>query len=204
MKAYRENFPNNELTDINAGDAASQTNAGFSRELAMISWFARVNYDFAGKYLLEANIRADASSRFAEGNRWGYFPSFSGAWRISEENFMSSARNWLSNLKIRASWGMLGNQDALNSDASGAYYPALTVYDIGATYPLGGTLNSGYYQGSYNLSTITWEKATTWGVGLDFGLFNNRLTGSIDFYNRKTTGIMMDVAVPQEFALNPY
>lgn len=204
LKAYRENFPNNELTDINAGDAASQTNAGFSRELAMISWFARVNYDFAGKYLLEANIRADASSRFAEGNRWGYFPSFSGAWRISEENFMSSARNWLSNLKIRASWGMLGNQDALNSDASGAYYPALTVYDIGATYPLGGTLNSGYYQGSYNLSTITWEKATTWGVGLDFGLFNNRLTGSIDFYNRKTTGIMMDVAVPQEFALNPY
>lgn len=204
LRAYRENFPNNELTDINAGDAASQTNAGFSRELAMISWFARVNYDFAGKYLLEANIRADASSRFAEGNRWGYFPSFSGAWRISEENFMSSARNWLSNLKIRASWGMLGNQDALNSDASGAYYPALTVYDIGATYPFGGALNSGYYQGSYNLSTITWEKATTWGVGLDFGLFNNRLTGSIDFYNRKTTGIMMDVAVPQEFALNPY
>ncbi len=205
MKAYRKNFPNDNLTDMNAGDAATQTNEGYSRELAMISWFARVNYDFAGKYLLEANIRADASSRFAKGNRWGYFPSFSGAWRISEENFMKGAQNWLSNLKIRGSWGMLGNQDALNSaDASGAFYPAINTYEIGATYPFGGALNSGYYQGSFRLNTITWEKAKTWGVGIDFGLFNNKVTGSVDYYNRKTEGIMMDVAVPNEFALSPY
>ena len=205
MKAYRKNFPNDNFTDMNAGDAATQTNEGYSRELAMISWFARVNYDFAGKYLLEANIRADASSRFAKGNRWGYFPSFSGAWRISEENFMKGAQNWLSNLKIRGSWGMLGNQDALNSaDASGAFYPAINTYEIGATYPFGGALNSGYYQGSFRLNTITWEKAKTWGVGIDFGLFNNKVTGSIDYYNRKTEGIMMDVAVPNEFALSPY
>ena len=205
MKAYRKNFPNDNLTDMNAGDAATQTNEGYSRELAMISWFARVNYDFAGKYLLEANIRADASSRFAKGNRWGYFPSFSGAWRISEENFMKGAQNWLSNLKIRGSWGMLGNQDALNSaDASGAFYPAINTYEIGATYPFGGALNSGYYQGSFRLNTITWEKAKTWGVGIEFGLLNNKVTGSIDYYNRKTEGIMMDVAVPNEFALSPY
>lgn len=205
MKAYRKNFPNDNLTDMNAGDAATQTNEGYSRELAMISWFARVNYDFAGKYLLEANIRADASSRFAKGNRWGYFPSFSGAWRISEENFMKGAQNWLSNLKIRGSWGMLGNQDALNSaDASGAFYPAINTYEIGATYPFGGALNSGYYQGSFRLNTITWEKAKTWGVGIDFGLFNNKVTGSVDYYNRRTEGIMMDVAVPNEFALSPY
>lgn len=205
MKAYRKNFPNDNLTDMNAGDAATQTNEGYSRELAMISWFARINYDFSGKYLLEANIRADASSRFAKGNRWGYFPSFSGAWRISEENFMKGAQNWLSNLKIRGSWGMLGNQDALNSaDASGAFYPAINTYEIGATYPFGGALNSGYYQGSFRLNTITWEKAKTWGVGIDFGLFNNKVTGSVDYYNRKTEGIMMDVAVPNEFALSPY
>ena len=205
MKAFRKNFPNDNLTDMNAGDAATQTNEGYSRELAMISWFARVNYDFAGKYLIEANIRADASSRFAKENRWGYFPSFSGAWRISEENFMKGAQNWLSNLKIRGSWGMLGNQDALNSaDASGAFYPAINTYEIGATYPFGGALNSGYYQGSFRLNTITWEKAKTWGVGIDFGLFNNKVTGSIDYYNRKTEGIMMDVAVPNEFALSPY
>ena len=96
----------------------------YTAELAMISWFARINYDFAGKYLLEANIRADASSRFAEGHRWGYFPSFSGAWRISEEAFMESAKDsWLSGLKIRASWGQLGNQDAL-SGSNNDYYPA--------------------------------------------------------------------------------
>ena len=199
LVAYRKNFPNNDLTDINAGDAASQTNSGYTRELAMLSWFARVNYDFAGKYLLEANVRADASSRFAKGNRWGYFPSFSGAWRMSEESFMEDSRSWLSNLKIRASWGMLGNQDALSD-----YYPALNVYNIGATYPFGGSLNSGYYQSSYKLSTISWEKATTWGVGVDFGFLNNKINGSIDFYNRKTTGILMQVAVPTEFALNPY
>lgn len=76
----------------------------------MISWFGRINYDYAGKYLFEANIRADASSRFAEDHRWGYFPSFSGAWRISEEEFMKDAREWLTNLKLRASYGNLGNQ----------------------------------------------------------------------------------------------
>ncbi|MCM1908161.1 SusC/RagA family TonB-linked outer membrane protein, partial [Phocaeicola vulgatus] len=115
QKAVRKKFPNNELTDMNAGDASTQSNEGYTAELAMISWFARINYDFAGKYLLEANIRADASSRFAEGHRWGYFPSFSGAWRISEEAFMESAKDsWLSGLKIRASWGQLGNQDALS------------------------------------------------------------------------------------------
>lgn len=203
-RAYRKNFPNNDLTDINAGDAATQTNEGFSRELAMISWFARVNYDYAGKYLLEANIRADASSRFAKGNRWGYFPSFSGAWRISEEAFMESSKGWLSNLKIRGSWGMLGNQDALNNDASGAYYPAINSYEIGAKYPFGGVLNSGYYQKYFRLSTITWEKATTWGIGVDFGFLNNKIVGSVDYYNRLTKGIMMDVAVPNEFALEPY
>ena len=198
-KAYRKNFPNNELTDINAGDASTQTNEGYTRELAMLSWFARVNYDYAGKYLLEANIRADASSRFAEGHRWGYFPSFSGAWRISEEAFMEDSRDWLSNLKIRASWGMLGNQDALDS-----YYPSINTYNIGATYPFGGALNSGYYQSDYCLTDISWEKSTTWGIGIDFGFLNNKINGSLDYYYRKTTDILMEVSVPQEFALNAY
>ena len=144
-------------------------------------------------------FRADASSRFAEGHRWGYFPSFSGAWRISEESFMANTKSWLSNLKIRASYGLLGNQDALSD-----YYPALNTYDIGYNYPFGGALNTGYAQSSYKLSTITWEKSTTWGVGLDFGFLNNKITGSLDFYDRKTTGILMQVSVPTEFALNPY
>ena len=203
QKAVRKKFPNNELTDMNAGDASTQSNEGYTAELAMISWFARINYDFAGKYLLEANIRADASSRFAEGHRWGYFPSFSGAWRISEEAFMESAKDsWLSGLKIRASWGQLGNQDALSS-SNNDYYPALNTYNLDSKYAFGGSLNSGYYQRKYRLETISWEKASTWGVGVDFTLFN-KLNGSLDYYNRKTTGIIMDVTVPKEFALDAY
>ena len=181
QKAVRKKFPNNELTDMNAGDASTQSNEGYTAELAMISWFARINYDFAGKYLLEANIRADASSRFAEGHRWGYFPSFSGAWRISEEAFMESAKDsWLSGLKIRASWGQLGNQDAL-SGSNNDYYPALNTYNLDSKYAFGGSLNSGYYQRKYRLETISWEKASTWGVGVDFTLFN-KLNGSLDYY----------------------
>lgn len=203
QKAVRKKFPNNELTDMNAGDASTQSNEGYTAELAMISWFARINYDFAGKYILEANIRADASSRFAEGHRWGYFPSFSGAWRISEEAFMESAKDsWLSGLKIRASWGQLGNQDAL-SGSNNDYYPALNTYNLDSKYAFGGSLNSGYYQRKYRLETISWEKASTWGVGVDFTLFN-KLNGSLDYYNRKTTGIIMDVTVPKEFALDAY
>lgn len=199
QKAVRKKFPNNELTDMNAGDASTQSNEGYTAELAMISWFARINYDFAGKYLLEANIRADASSRFAEGHRWGYFPSFSGAWRISEEAFMESAKDsWLSGLKIRASWGQLGNHGSNND-----YYPALNTYNLDSKYAFGGSLNSGYYQRKYRLETISWEKASTWGVGVDFTLFN-KLNGSLDYYNRKTTGIIMDVTVPKEFALDAY
>ena len=112
---------------------------------------------------------------------------------------MANTKSWLSNLKIRASYGLLGNQDALSD-----YYPALNTYDIGYNYPFGGALNTGYAQSSYKLSTITWEKSTTWGVGLDFGFLNNKITGSLDFYDRKTTGILMQVSVPTEFALNPY
>lgn len=197
-RSYRKDFPSNDLTDMSAGDAASQQNWGNTRELAMLSWFGRVNYDFAGKYLFEANIRSDASSRFAKDQRWGYFPSFSGAWRMSEEDFMAGANDWLDNLKLRASWGLLGNQDALDD-----FYPWMNTYNLGALYPFGGSLNSGYYQSSYKLSTISWEKARTWGIGLD-ATINSKINLSLDYYDRKTTGIIMDVPVPQEFGLGAY
>lgn len=194
----RKNFPTNDLTDMNAGDASTQKNNGYNRELAMVSWFGRVNYDFAGKYLLEGNIRSDASSRFADGHRWGYFPSFSAAWRLSEENFMEDAREWLNSFKLRASWGLLGNQDALSD-----YYPWMNTYSLNANYPLGGSLQTGYYQASYKLNTISWEKARTWGVGFD-ATINNKINVTLDYYDRRTTGIIMDVPVPQEFGLGAY
>lgn len=195
---YRKTFPNNELTDMDAGDASTQKNSGYTRELAMVSAFGRINYDFAGRYLLEANFRADASSRFAPGNRWGFFPSFSGAWRLTEEEWMSGAKDVLRNLKIRGSWGQLGNQNALSD-----FYPWMNTYDLSGGYIFDGSINSGYYQSSYHLSTISWERSTTWGVGVDFG-FGFGLSGTIDFYDRTTTGIIMDVATPAEFALDAY
>lgn len=200
----RRNFPNNELTDMNAGTASTQTNGGYTRALAMLSGFGRINWDYAGRYLMEANFRADASSRFAPANRWGYFPSLSAAWRISEESFAESLKDaWLNNLKIRASWGLLGNQDALNGDASNDYYPYLNTYNLDASYPFGGTLYGGYYQKSYRVETISWEEARTVGAGVDFTVFKH-INGSIDIYDRKTTGIIMEVPVPNEFGLDPY
>lgn len=201
----RKNFPNNSLTDMDAGAASTQTNKGLSRELAMLSYFGRINYDYAGKYLLEANFRADASSRFAPGHRWGYFPSFSGAWRISEEEFMESSRSWLNSLKIRGSWGMLGNQDALSDGTpwGGDYYPWLNTYALDGGYALGGNLMTGYYQKSYKIEDLSWEKSTTWGLGLD-AVIGDHISLSFDYYDRKTTDIIMEVPVPTEFALDAY
>ena len=200
----RNNFPSNSLNDMDAGGASTQTNDGLSRELAMLSYFGRINYDFAGKYLLEANFRADASSRFAPGHRWGYFPSFSGAWRISEEEFMESTHDWLSSLKIRASWGMLGNQDALNKSNpwENQYYPWMQTYNLDGNYPMGGNLTTGYYQKAYRIEDLSWEKSTTWGIGLDAII--NHVTFTFDYYDRKTTDIIMEVPVPTEFGLDPY
>ena len=171
----------------------------------MVSSFGRLNYDYAGRYLFEANFRSDASSRFAKEHRWGFFPSFSAAWRISEEPFMERSKSWLDDLKLRASWGQLGNQDALSGkqDGTSDYYPWMNTYKLDGSYPFGGQLMQGYYQGDYHLSTISWERSTTWGVGIDFTLFGG-LTGSIDYYNRKTTDIIMDVSAPAEFALGKY
>ena len=196
---YRKNFPNNNVTDINAGGVSTQQAQGNTRELNMLSWFGRVNYDFAGRYLFEANLRADASSRFADGHRWGYFPSFSAGWRVSEEAFMEGTKSWLSNFKIRGSWGQLGNQEALSH-----YYPAINTYSINAKYAFDGKVTSGYYQSSYKINTITWEKATTWGVGVDLGFLDNKITASVDYYNRLTDGILISVDAPYEFALGSY
>ena len=163
LNAFRKDFPSSDITDLNGGDSSTQTNSGYSRELALLSYFGRINYDYKGKYLLEANFRADASSRFAKGYRWGYFPSFSAGWRLSEEGFMNNTRDWLQSLKLRASWGLLGNQDAVSDE----YYPSLPTLYIGKNYPFGGTVHQGITVVSHKVPTITWEKSTNWGIGFD-------------------------------------
>ena len=196
MSAHRKNFPSSSTTDINAGESATQTNSGYSRELALLSYFGRINYDYEGKYLFEANLRADASSRFARGYRWGYFPSFSAGWRISEESFMEGTHNWLQSLKIRGSWGLLGNQAAIDD-----YYPYLPSLYIGKNYPFGGVVHQGITVVSHKIASISWEKAINWGIGFDAN-FLDEFTLSAEYYNRKTTDIIMDIPVPDTFGIS--
>ena len=150
-------------------------------------FFGRINYDFMGKYLVEVNGRYDGSSRFASDNRWGFFPSVSLGWRISEEAFMEKSRDWLSNLKLRLSWGLLGNQ-------AGAAY-----YTFASTMAAHNTLSNWLYQngretylhpGSVIDSNTTWEKVDHKNIGIDFGFFNNQLTGTFDIFQRDTRDML--------------
>ena len=197
LYAFRKSFPNSEVTDLNGGDSSTQTNSGYSRELALLSYFGRLNYDYKGKYLLEANFRADASSRFAKGYRWGYFPSFSAGWRISEEDFMENTHGWLQSLKLRGSWGLLGNQDAVSDE----YYPYLPTLYIGKNFPFGGSVHQGITVVSHKVTTISWENSTNWGIGFDANFLNEFML-SAEYYNRKTSDIIMDIPVSDTFGIS--
>ena len=155
---------------------------------ALISYFGRLNYAFKGRYLFEANVRYDGSSRFAPESRWGVFPSFSAGWRINEEKFMSFAQDYLSNLKIRASWGKLGNNASGNYDWQANYSTNKVVIDSSPT--------TGLAISKLGNSFLEWESTTTTNVGIDLGFFNNRLTGEFDWYNKMTTGILFTPSIP--------
>lgn len=167
--------------DFMDGTIGTATAAGGRSEWAMNSYFSRLNLNWDDKYLFEANFRADGSSRFTDGNRWGYFPSVSAAWRINQENFMQNA-SWLDNLKLRASYGSLGNNSIGN-------YTAQSVYEA-ANY----VLNSDPVQGLiyYNIanSNVSWETTTMANLAVDFGVLSNRLFGTIEYFNKYTDGIL--------------
>ena len=197
LYANRENFPSQDLTDLNAGGTANMGNNHYTRELSMLSWFGRVNYDYKGRYLLEGNIRYDASSRFADGNRWGAFPSVSAGWRFSEEAFFEPLKQWVDNAKLRASWGKLGNQDI------GSYYPTVSTLTLSKNYPFNGTINAGGYTQYATNPNLKWEATTTWGFGLDLTLFHN-LNVTMEYYDKTTSGILMEVSTPMTYALEDY
>lgn len=192
--AYRKNFPSNALTELNAGSTDGWSNSGSSLDSNIGSYFGRVNYDYAGRYLFEANVRADGSSKFAAGHRWGVFPSFSAGWRISEESFMKKVE-WLDNLKLRASWGKLGNHRT--SD-----YQYIATITLGKNYPFGGSISDGAAQTTANNENITWETTTEFDFGVDFGMRNGLLTFSADYYNRYTDNILTVVPVTYIYGLS--
>ncbi len=156
------------------GSYNSWTTAGF---------FGRINYDFAGRYLFEANLRYDGSSRFLRDNRWNLFPSFSAGWNIAQESFWEPMAKYVNTLKLRASWGQLGNQ---NTDNWYPFYPTIGFSAQGSNWLVNGVKPNTASQPGLVSNTLTWEKSRTWEVGLDWGAFNNRLTGSFGYYQRNT------------------
>jgi len=182
--AMIEGFSGNDLYEINAGSTNPKTN-GSSSEQVLISGFGRINYDFMQKYLFEANFRYDGSSKFAKGNRWGLFPSFSGGWRLEQENFMKNI-SWLSGLKLRASYGSLGNEQVGN-------FRYVSLMNLEKPYIFGGIVNSGAAIVNYNDPNISWETTVISNIGLDALLFNNKLNFSCEVYNKKTKDILRPV-----------
>jgi len=157
----------------------------------LVSFFGRVNYSLLDKYLFTATIRNDGSSRFAEGNRWGLFPSVAVAWKINNEAFLSDV-DVLSNLKLRLSWGITGQQDI------GGDYPAQALYiesSPGFYYPIGGTYLATLRPNPFD-PNIKWEETTTQNLGLDFGFYKGRVAGSVDVYHRVTEDLLNTVTVP--------
>lgn len=185
---YRSKFLNNSQRILSLGDPSTQTNNAGASALGLQSVFGRINYAYAQKYLFEANVRRDGSSRFADGHRWGTFPSFSAGWVLSKENFMKEV-NWLNLLKLRASWGQLGNQN-INS-----LYAASSVLSTGQNYSLGGVLYPGVATTSLVNTNTTWETSTQTNFGVDLGIQNSFDIG-LDYFIKKTTGILMQLPIP--------
>ena len=205
LSGYRQGFLNNSLSNLNAAPTTGQTTSNNTYDVAQRSFFGRVNYDYKGKYLLEGDIRDDGSSRFAPANRWGVFPGASAGWRVSEEDFFKNLKSSVSNLKLRASWGKLGNQDLVNNNnTDAAYYPTIPTVGSGLNYPFGGTVVGGVAPTTGVDAGIVWEKTTQTDLGLDAD-FLNVFSLSADYFIKKTSDVLYQVTLPATYGLTaPY
>lgn len=193
MDASRDNFPLQDYPQLGAGSQNNMQNDGSASEWGLQSFFARVNYDYKGKYLLEANIRRDGSSRFSEGNKYGTFPAFSAGWRVSEEPFFTGV-GFIGDLKLRASWGRLGNQNI-------GTYPFASVIALGQDFLFGNEPASGAAQTDMANREISWETTETTNFGIDLGLLRNRLFLAAEYYIRNTSDILLEIPVPMTIGL---
>lgn len=193
MEGRRISFPSDNLTELNAGASNGQSLAGSSNAWAIQSLFGRVNYDWNGKYLLEANFRYDGSSRIHPDNRWGVFPSVSAGWRLSEEGFMNDIA-WLDEVKLRASWGKLGNQNIGN-------YPYQDILQVNG-YSFGSTVEQGVAQTRLTDKTLKWESTTITDLGLDLSLKSGLITFTADYFNKTTDDILYGIDIPASIGLS--
>lgn len=191
---HRNGYSFGQGTDPYNGEAYNPSvreETGWATRYTLLSYFGRLNYTLLDRYMLTATLRADGSSRFAENNRWGYFPSVALAWKINEEKFMKNL-DWWNEFKLRLGWGKTGQQE-INQEFG--YMPLYTAGNAYAQYPFGDTYYYTVRPNAYN-PDLKWETTTTWNAGLDFGFLNNRITASVDGYYRETTDLLNTVTIP--------
>jgi len=196
FQAFRDDYTFPQYQVLDAGSKENMQAFGNASEWALQSIFGRLNYDYRSRYLFEANARYDGSSRFAKGHKYGFFPSFSFGWRISEESFMEGIIGTVNNLKLRASWGMLGNQNI-------GTYPFASTLNLGS-YTMGGQIVSTAALTNMSNDLISWETSEMTNIGLDATLFNT-LSVSFDMYDKTTSDILLKLDIPLSIGLNrPY
>ncbi|WP_262249339.1 SusC/RagA family TonB-linked outer membrane protein [Parapedobacter soli] len=192
FRAYREGFIFPQYRVLDAGLLDNREATGTASEWALQSFFGRFNYDFDSRYLFEVNARYDGSSRFAKGHKYGFFPSVSGGWRISAEDFMQGTSRTVNNLMLRASWGRLGNQNI-------GTYPFASTLNLGS-YSLGGQIMPIAALNEMSNEQISWETSEMTNIGLDLMLFGN-LTLTFDWYDKITSDILLELDIPMSIGL---
>ena len=191
VRFYPASFNSHQAFNLSSQGTAFSTDKYTNADDVLLSYFARANYDYEGKYLVSATFRADGSSKFADGNRWGYFPSAAVAWRISSENFMESTKNWLDDLKLRVSFGTAGNNN-IPSDQT------RTVWAAGSSPAIGwiNGINSFWTTGSQMTNPdLKWETTYTRNFGLDFTMWNGKLSGTVEYYWNTTDDLLINFPV---------
>ena len=204
FSGYRQNYDvlNTDYMWPSAGAEGTDKAYGFGSGFSLVSFFGKVNYTYADRYLASVTVRRDGSSRFGKNNKYGTFPSVSLGWRISEEAWMKNTKSWLDNLKLRASWGQTGNQEISNTARYTLYTTTGSLNFGGDSYNTGydiqgsnggRILDSGFKRNQIGNDNIKWETTTQTNIGLDFGFLGNSLYGSFDWYNKKTTDILVNM-----------
>ena len=185
VQGSRDKFPGNDLPYLNAGSPDNQKSEGTGNAWAIQSGFGRLRYNFNERYLFESTVRYDGSSRFPQSKKFGFFPSVAAGWRLSEENFFkeNESLGFISNLKLKVSWGRLGNQNIGN-------YPYQSVYELGQNYPFGDTYTQGAAVTTAVDPTIKWEETETIDGGLEAVFWNGLLSVNASYFNRRTYDIL--------------
>jgi TonB-linked SusC/RagA family outer membrane protein len=190
FNASRDNLPGNDLTVLNVGSPGNQQSNGTATLFALESQFARANYSFANKYLLEAVVRRDGSSRFPTDNKYAYFPSIAVGWRIGQEKFITDNLGWIDELKIKASRGVLGNQNLGNNYPYQNTLNTSSANNGGTLYSFGGNIVQGVIRTRITDPNLHWESTRTTDVGIEAGLFKNKVTFSSTYFDRYTYDIL--------------